>query len=347
MDTITTSSTGPPWFTRHFWLTLGMFAVFAATFVVYAWSEKRIDRANEVRQHSFLLADELRQSSDDLTRTVRTYVVTGDSIYKQHYREILDIRDGRKPRPAAYQYIYWDLVLADDRRPRPSGPAIPLLELMRRSGFTEQEFARLAEAKANSDALTQTEFAAMGLIESPDPPTEANRAMAIAMLHDAAYHEAKASIMLPISHFHLLADHRTLESVAAARTHATRVRLAFIVFGLLLISMLWRAQRKLDAILGGSVSELYRRIAHLGSGSSSVIPVAKGMENSVLGCRRRRPIWSGSTPSAGRRKRKSTNARRSSTSRSASTRPPPSAPSISPITTALPRCRIAPCSASC
>ena len=43
---------------------------------------------------------------------VRTYVVTGDP-YKQHYQEILDIRDGRKPRPAAYPYVYWDLVLAD------------------------------------------------------------------------------------------------------------------------------------------------------------------------------------------------------------------------------------------
>ena len=34
---------------------------------------------------------------------------------------------------------------------------------------------------------------------------------------------------------------------------------------------------------GGSVSELHTRIAHLGSGNfSSVITVAKGMENSVL-----------------------------------------------------------------
>jgi len=43
-----------------------------------------------------LLADELRQSSDDLSRLVRTYIVTSNPIYKQHYQEILDIRDGKK-----------------------------------------------------------------------------------------------------------------------------------------------------------------------------------------------------------------------------------------------------------
>ncbi len=47
---------------------------------------------------------------------------------------------------------------------------------MRRAGFTEEEFAKLADAKANSDALTRTEFAAMNVIDSADPPTEARRA---------------------------------------------------------------------------------------------------------------------------------------------------------------------------
>jgi len=93
-------------FSRHFWMTLGMLVVVIATFAVYVWSEKKIDRANESWQLSFLLADELRQSSDDLTRMVRTYVVTGDPIYKQHYQETLDILDGKKPRPVDYQNIY-------------------------------------------------------------------------------------------------------------------------------------------------------------------------------------------------------------------------------------------------
>jgi hypothetical protein len=35
------------------------------------------------RYSSYLLADELRQSSDDLTRMARTYVLTGDPVYRR------------------------------------------------------------------------------------------------------------------------------------------------------------------------------------------------------------------------------------------------------------------------
>jgi methyl-accepting chemotaxis protein len=44
------------------------------------------------RYSSYLLADELRQSSDDLTRLARTYVVSGDVEWEKQYFEILDIR---------------------------------------------------------------------------------------------------------------------------------------------------------------------------------------------------------------------------------------------------------------
>jgi diguanylate cyclase (GGDEF)-like protein len=273
-----------PRFARYLWLTLGMFVVFAATFVFYVSSEKQVDRANAARLQSYVLADELRQSSDDLTRMVRTYVATSQPLYKQHYQEILDIRDGRKPRPVAYANIYWDLVLADDQRPRPLGPAIPLLELMRRAGFTEGEFAKLEEAKANSDALTRAEFAAMALIESADLPAEVARARAVQLLFDADYHDAKASIMRPIGEFHEIAEQRTVAAVEDAVAHAARMRVAFVVLGLLVVSLLWGARRSLHAILGGTIHELHTRIAHLGSGNfSSVIAVGKGMENSVLG----------------------------------------------------------------
>ena len=268
-------------FSRSLWLTLAMFVAFAACFVVYVRAEKAIDHANELRQQSFLLAEELRQSSDDLTRMVRSYAVTGDKLYQQHFQEILDIRDGRKPRPVDYQNIYWDLVLADDHRPRPMGPAIALLELMRRAGFSDLEFARLAEAKANSDALVRTELAAMALLEAN---TEEGRAEAIRMLHGPAYHQIKASIMQPISEFQALSEQRTLVAVRAAEGDAARVRLVFLLFGLMLALLLWNSRRSLHAVLGGSVHELHERIARLGSGDlSSIFSVAAGMEDSVLG----------------------------------------------------------------
>jgi signal transduction histidine kinase len=212
---------------------------------------------------------------------VRTYVATGDPVYKKRYQEILDIRDGKKPRPVKYEDIYWDLVLADDKRPRPREETIALLELMRRAGFTEEEFGRLAQAKANSDALTKIEFAAMALVESTEPPTEANRIEATRMLHDATYHQAKAGIMKPISEFYLMVEQRTKKAVRDAEKAATLVRMVLVALGLLLVFALWRAYRALHATLGCSVDELQGFIARLGSGDLS-FPSPKGAGDSVL-----------------------------------------------------------------
>ena len=241
----------PTQFSSHIWRTVGCAAALALAFALYARSEKEIDRANELRYRSLLLADELRQSSDDLTRMVRTYVFTGDPIYKQHYQDILDIRDGRKPRPEAYARIYWDLVLMGGPAPRPdSKEVIPLLELMRQAGFTEEEFRRLDKAKANSDGLTIPEFEAMELVDSVGPEAAASRAEASRMLHDAKYHEAKAAIMKPIDEFDMLVDERTLAAVRAATRTCLIFRYIFVAFGLALMVALWRLYAALNATLG-------------------------------------------------------------------------------------------------
>ena len=85
--------TNPSRFSRSLWLMVVVFVAFAVVFFFYVRSEKRIDEAHELRVHSYWLAQELRQSSDDLTRMVRSYVITGDPLFKLHYQEILDIRD--------------------------------------------------------------------------------------------------------------------------------------------------------------------------------------------------------------------------------------------------------------
>jgi PAS domain S-box-containing protein len=277
--------TKPSRFSRSLWLMLVMFVTYAVVFLFYVHSEKQIDAANEQRIRSYWLAQELRQSSDDLTRMVRSYVITGDPLYKQHYQEILDIRDGRQARPVNYQNIYWDMVGADDRRPRPSsGQKVSLLDLMRQAGFSEQEFARLAQAKANSDALTRTEFAAMALVESAAPVGDTVRQQASLMLNDAAYHQAKAEIMRPISELHDLVEERTRNTVRSAETFALLMRSVSILLGLLLLTAVWRSYRVLQTSLGGSLDNVHARIASLGQGDlATPIPVAPGMEDSVLG----------------------------------------------------------------
>ncbi|MBK8755352.1 MAG: diguanylate cyclase [Candidatus Competibacteraceae bacterium] len=272
-------------FSHHLWLTAGLFVALAIAFVLYVHSEKQIDRAHDLRHQSFLLADELRQSSDDLTRMARSYVVTGNPVYQKYYQDILDIREGRQPRPQEYQSIYWDLVLADGQPPRPASPqTIALLELMRQTGFTEQEFQKLADAKASSDALTATEREAMQLAQSTGPEAEADRAKARLMLYGDRYHQAKATIMQPIAEFYRLMDQRTLDAVHTAETRATAFRFLLIGCGIAVLLMLWRVYTALRDTLGGSVDAVYAQIAQIGDGDlSPAIPIKAGLEHTVLG----------------------------------------------------------------
>ncbi len=49
------------------------------------------------RFESRIYADHLRQTSDDLTRMARSYVVTGDEKFERYFNEILMIRNGALP----------------------------------------------------------------------------------------------------------------------------------------------------------------------------------------------------------------------------------------------------------
>ena len=266
------------------WLMAAMLLVVAVGFGLYVRAERKIDRANEQRLSSFVLADQLRQSSSDLSRMARSYAATGDPLYVKYYQDILDIRDGRKPRPEGYFHSYWDLVMADPKLYQPGGgQAISLLDLMRQTGFADEEFSKLAEAKANSDALAATELKAMKLVESGGPEASANRLKARLMLNDAAYLQAKAVIMRPINASFELMDKRTAEQVHYAERAAMVFRATFVLCTLVTIFMLWQAYAAIRKILGGSAQEVHAHIERIARGDlSSPVRVAPGMEHSVL-----------------------------------------------------------------
>src|SRR5262249_26125108 len=90
----------------------------------YANAASDISEAYNQKYKSYMLADNFRQSSDDLTRMVRTYADTGDKSFKDQYQAVIEIRNGTRPRPEEYNRIYWDFVAGGEPKPRPDGPAI-------------------------------------------------------------------------------------------------------------------------------------------------------------------------------------------------------------------------------
>ncbi|MBA2660579.1 MAG: response regulator [Nitrosospira sp.] len=210
------------------------------------FEQKKLDHFWEVRYASFLAADKLRQSSDDLTRMARTYVDTGDPKFKRFFWEILAIRKGEMEEPLHYERSYWDLVIGDpDLQPRLGGKQASLRAQMERLGFTEEEFSKLKEAENNSNELLQSEqmaFNAMkGLFQGPTGQIDVIGApdpeLARRLLNDKNYHAAKASIMLAVNDFYELFDTRTLNAIATTQ-HRTDLYI-YGIFSLLALLVAW------------------------------------------------------------------------------------------------------------
>ncbi len=164
-------------------------------------NQESLNKSQQNRHESHLLADELRQSSDDLTRMARSYVVTKDEKYEKRYWEILDIRNGKKPRP--------------------DGRTLPLRKVMEDMGFAREEFAKISEAEDNSNSLVATEAIAMNAVKGVfDDGTgnfvkqgEPDLELARRIMFDEKYHQDKSIIMKPIADFMKMLDYRT-ESTA-------------------------------------------------------------------------------------------------------------------------------------
>ena len=84
-------------------------------------------------------ADRLRHSSDELTHFARIYVITGNEKFKQQYFDVLDIRNGTKPRPQSYYSIYWDLNSSLRTQRHPDGDKESLWSIISHLPFTQEE----------------------------------------------------------------------------------------------------------------------------------------------------------------------------------------------------------------
>lgn len=133
-------------------LCVGFIVALGYVFLKMQETSTKLTDSSKKQLVSYKLADELRQSSDDLTKFVRLFVATnGNEIYEKEYNKVLDIRNGKIPRTDMKE-------------------TVALKELMRKEGFSEGEFKKLEDAENRSLDLAKLEFEAMNLIKSSTPP---------------------------------------------------------------------------------------------------------------------------------------------------------------------------------
>lgn len=142
-----------------------------------------------------LLANELRQSSEDLSNNSRMFVVSGgNEIYSNEYEDILAWRSGRAPRPSN---------LAENLFP---GETINLVDLLEQVGFTEEELVTVETSLALSDGLGKTETQAMEsirlgkIVSGPQfaIPGESVEEFALRILTNDSYNAITHQIIRPL-----------------------------------------------------------------------------------------------------------------------------------------------------
>lgn len=264
-------------------LNILLFIFVTISFLFYTASERKIDEAEENRYRSLRIANELRQSSDQLTNLVRLYVIHRDIKYKKYFQMILDIRNGDRPRPKEYGYAYWDLVIANNLPP-PSdeGEKISIYKSMRNENFLESDFLLLSESKNKSDQLTKIEFEAMSLVEKDIRVGSNFNPKAINLLFDDNYLRAKAEIMKPINDLYYQLNDRTTKAILGAKRNVFILKTIFIVVGVFFGLSLFLTHQSLVDIIGGSVDEAFRRISLLGEGNFSGEIQPTLIKNSIL-----------------------------------------------------------------
>lgn len=157
----------------------------------------RLHAANINRATSLQLAQELRFSSDELTRLARLYAVTGNPRYEQEFWAVLAVRNGKSARP--------------------DGRTVPLRDLMAQAGFTDSEFELLKQAEDLSNTLVRTEDVAMHAVKGEFDDGQGgftkrgapDLAFAVRIMHDDGYQDAKAAILRKILEFETSIDART------------------------------------------------------------------------------------------------------------------------------------------
>ena len=159
------------------------------------------------------LADRLRHSSDDLTHFARTYVVTLDKVFLERYKKVLDIRDGKVPRPKRYNGIYWDLKKSVRENRYPNSKSISLKKLISQLPYSKEEIDKLYESEKESNNLAIMEQLAFDIIED-DVDFQSD---AIESLHDNFYYDSKHSIMNPLDEFITLLEDRTQKELKDIR----------------------------------------------------------------------------------------------------------------------------------
>ncbi len=204
-----------------FLVILGLLGAIVISMTLLADSRKKTAEAKLHLLTSYKLVNQLRQTSDDLTRMARSHVMTGDAVYEQYFHKILAIRDGKLPPPRSYDASYWRFVTAKDLPSDLPASSMPLIEMIKQSGITAGELSILEQSGKNAGLLNDMEKMAFDAMKGLLPDNNGNSAVsrnpdpeyARSLLYGKRYYRIKAELMQAIQRLNGLINDRVYREI--------------------------------------------------------------------------------------------------------------------------------------
>jgi signal transduction histidine kinase/CheY-like chemotaxis protein len=220
-----------------------------AVLVVIQRADHAVRAAHEQRDQTQRFLEQLVQENDLLAHLVQSFTTTADTRYLAYYYDILAVREGQFPPPAAADpALYWREVIAGRRAHKlPStGTARTLIGAMEALSFTERELAagrRVLAVAARMQAIEKVAFAAtQGLYDRASgefvSDGRPDRGYAIELVHTTDYETARADLVAAAGELRALALGRTQGVVDETRNGLERSIVTAIVVNLALLPLL-------------------------------------------------------------------------------------------------------------
>jgi len=213
-----------------------------------------------------LMAQEIKEVSDQLTNTARAFVATGDPEYFRQYEEIVAWKNGNIVRPATCHHLL------------SPGKMISQHDLLKQLGCSKSEMELLVKSADLSNALVGVESQAMACIRRNKfvkgtlsmKEGETFKDFALRIMYDENYTSSVAEIIKPMNEFFLKLDARMTRSVDRMTKRMTRYTMAMgvsqaILFFWIIISLI-----RIGRAMIAPIEEISAKLYALGGGDLSV-----------------------------------------------------------------------------
>lgn len=237
---------------------MGFLAIVLSLMAAFIYlSQIQLNEKQQIRHKSYKLAIELRKSTEDLTKYARAFVTTGNPKFRSKYYNVLDVRNGIKPRP--------------------DGKTIPLRKIIEQAGYTDDELYMLKQSEDNSNDLVKTQITAMNAIKGLyddgygnfTVEKEPDTAFAINILFDEKYEQDKAQITEPINELLNILDKRTLSEVKRIQKKNNYYGLFLDMLLILLIGIIIASYLIINRKIVKPLNRIKKHSEHIATGDFS------------------------------------------------------------------------------